>query len=192
MALFCCKYNWGLLHLLRLLRLQDAQTAVPEDTYQATFDTTGDWTTVRLPWHAFVPVKRARSLPGGPPLDPAVIRQFGLVLSRFEYNGYANPAYHSGPFELLIDGGIRAYRDPRPQLLMVSSGGWAGGRVGGLGWGLRGVSGWLLRGGLGGHVADLQPIRLPAHLLRCSLPPACLPACLISSGRGAQRGHWRR
>ena len=109
-------------------RLQDAQAAVPEDTYQATFDTlNGDWSTVRLPWHAFVPVKRACSLPGGPPLDPAVIRQFGLVLSRFEYNGCANPAYHPGPFELRIDGGIRAYRDPRPQLLMVSSGGWVGG-----------------------------------------------------------------
>ena len=32
--------------------------------------------------HAFVPVKRARSVPGGAPLDPSRIRQFGLVLSR--------------------------------------------------------------------------------------------------------------
>ena len=42
----------------------------------------GDWTTVHLPWHSFVLVKRARSVPDYPPLDPARIRQFGLVLSR--------------------------------------------------------------------------------------------------------------
>ena len=111
---------------------------MPEDTYQATFDTLeGEWTTVFLPWwvscalcmgavdgmwgnsasgtglqrlaigraghatrthgappappthtatrrrHSFVPVKRARSVPNGPSLDPARIRQFGLVLSRW-------------------------------------------------------------------------------------------------------------
>ena len=33
---------------------QDAQTEVPEDTYQATFETEADgWTTVFLPWHEF-------------------------------------------------------------------------------------------------------------------------------------------
>jgi hypothetical protein len=67
-----------------LLPLQDAQTEKPEDTYQATFDTLpeGDWTTVFIPWHEFVLVKRARSVPGAPPIDPSRIRQFGLVLSR--------------------------------------------------------------------------------------------------------------
>lgn len=43
----------------------------------------GDWTTVFIPWHEFVLVKRARSVPDYPPLDPARIRQFGLVLSRW-------------------------------------------------------------------------------------------------------------
>ena len=33
--------------------------------------------------HEFVLVKRARSVPDAPPLDPARIRQFGLVLSRW-------------------------------------------------------------------------------------------------------------
>jgi hypothetical protein len=41
----------------------------------------------------------------------------------FEFNGFPNPRYKAGRFELAIDGGIRAYRDPRPQLIMVSSGG---------------------------------------------------------------------
>ncbi|KAL4457749.1 hypothetical protein ABPG75_012614 [Micractinium tetrahymenae] len=103
----------------------DMQTEKPEDTYQATFETqaSGDWTTVFIPWHEFVLVKRARSVPDYPPLDPSRICQFGLVLSRFEFNGYANPNYRPGRFELRIDGGIRAFRAPRPQLLMVSSAG---------------------------------------------------------------------
>ncbi|PSC71557.1 nadh:ubiquinone oxidoreductase complex i intermediate-associated 30 [Micractinium conductrix] len=103
----------------------DMQIEKPEDTYQETFETqaNGDWTTVHLPWHSFVLVKRARSVPDYPPLDPARIRQFGLVLSRFEYNGFPNPSYRPGKFELLIDGGIQAYTEPRPQLLMVSSAG---------------------------------------------------------------------
>jgi hypothetical protein len=46
---------------------QADQEDVPESTYQATFDTSSevDWTTVRLPWHNFVPVKRAQSDPSG-------------------------------------------------------------------------------------------------------------------------------
>jgi hypothetical protein len=97
----------------------------PEDTYQATFDAPpgGDWATVFIPWHEFVPVKRARSVPGGPPLDASRIRQFGLVYSRFAFNTFPNAAYAPGPFELRIEGGLRAFRAPRPQLLMVSSAG---------------------------------------------------------------------
>lgn len=34
---------------------------------------------VRLPWHAFVPVKRARVDPAAPPLDPSKVQQLGLV-----------------------------------------------------------------------------------------------------------------
>lgn len=46
---------------------------------------------------------------------------FGKSL-RFEFNGYANPSYRPGPFTLRIEGGIRGFRAPRPQLVMVSSG----------------------------------------------------------------------
>ena len=53
-----------------------------------------------LPWREFVAVKRARVDPGAPTLDPARVRQLGIVLSRFEFNGAANPHYRAGPFEL--------------------------------------------------------------------------------------------
>lgn len=96
----------------------------PENVYQATFETRdGEWSDVFLPWHQFVLVKRARSVAGAPPLDPSRVRQLGLVLSRFEYNGFPNPSFHPGPFKLELAGGISAYRDPRPQLLLVSSAG---------------------------------------------------------------------
>ena len=60
----------------------------------------GEETTVYLPWREFVPVKRARVDPEAPELDPARVRQLGIVLSRFEFNGAANPNYRAGPFEL--------------------------------------------------------------------------------------------
>lgn len=55
---------------LLLLANQADQEDTPESTYQATFDTPedGGWATVRLPWHSFVPVKRAQSDPQGEPL----------------------------------------------------------------------------------------------------------------------------
>ncbi len=107
------------------LNLKTDTFSEPEDTYQATFQTdpNGDWTTVYLPWHEFVPVKRARSVPGGPPLDPSSVRQFGLVYSRFAFNGFPNESYAPGSFEIEIEGGIRAYTAPRPQVLLVSSAG---------------------------------------------------------------------
>lgn len=97
----------------------------PEDTYQATFETAqGDaWTNVFLPWHEFVAVKRARTVPNGPPLDPSKIRQFGLVYSRFAFNGYPNESYTPGPFTIEFEGGIQAYVQPRPQLVLISSAG---------------------------------------------------------------------
>ena len=55
-----------------------------------------------LPWRQFVPVKRARVDPSAAPLDPSRARQFGLVLSRFEFNGLANPNYKAGRFSLKV------------------------------------------------------------------------------------------
>jgi len=74
-----------------LVAVQADQEDTPESTYQAQFDTLpGEWTTVRIPWREFVSVKRAQVENGAPVVDPAQVRQLGLVLSRFEYNGFAN------------------------------------------------------------------------------------------------------
>ena len=107
------------------LNVKTADFSEPEDTYQASFETKeGDeFTEIFLPWHHFVPVKRAKTLPNGPPLDPSAIRQFGIVYSRFSYNGFANDAYTPGEFEITFRDGIKAMRLPRPQLIMVSSAG---------------------------------------------------------------------
>jgi hypothetical protein len=51
---------------------------------------------VRLPWHSFVPVKRAQSDPTEGPLDATSISKMGLVLSRFEFNKMPNPSYKPG------------------------------------------------------------------------------------------------
>ena len=57
------------------LRLQEDQMDTPESTYQATFDTLpGVWSDVYLPWHNFVPVRRAQSDPEGEPLNPSKVR----------------------------------------------------------------------------------------------------------------------
>ena len=55
-----------------------------------------------LPWQQFVPVKRARVDPNAAPLDTSKARQFGLVLSRFEFNGLPNPHYKAGRFSLKV------------------------------------------------------------------------------------------
>lgn len=96
----------------------------PEDTYQATFDVPdGEWGDVFIPWHEFVPVKRARSVPNGPVLNSKKIQQFGLVYSRFSFNGLPNPAYKPGKFCIEFQGGIRAFKVPKPQIVLISSAG---------------------------------------------------------------------
>ena len=100
------------------------QLQAPECTYQATFDTSpGEWVNVEIPFVAFSPVRMASSDPSRPPLDPSKIATFGLVYSRFDFNKSPNPNYHPGPFTLDIEGGISAFKYPRPQILMLSSAG---------------------------------------------------------------------
>jgi hypothetical protein len=96
----------------------------PEDTYQATFDVPdGEWGDVFIPWHEFVPVKRAKSVADGPPLNPKSIQQFGLVYSRFSFNGFSNDSYTPGGFCIEFQDGIKAFKKPKPQIVLISSAG---------------------------------------------------------------------
>jgi hypothetical protein len=62
--------------------------------YQARFAPPQDeWTTVVIPVTDFTASFRGRPVPGAPPLDPARIRQLGLMISDRQ----------AGPFELLVD-----------------------------------------------------------------------------------------
>jgi hypothetical protein len=61
--------------------------------YQAAFEApAGTWTSVRLPVAAFRPTFRGRSVPGAPPLDPARVRQSGLMIADRQ----------AGPFALAL------------------------------------------------------------------------------------------
>lgn len=106
------------------LNLKTDDLNEPEDTYQATFDVPdGEWGDVFIPWHEFVAVKRARSVPDGPALNPATIKQFGLVYSRFSFNGFANPNHTFGDFQIEFSRGIKAFKNPKPQIVLISSAG---------------------------------------------------------------------
>lgn len=74
----------------------DTQLPTSHPSQPPSLCTAGDWTTVRLPWHSFVPVKRAQSDPTEGPLDPHSVSKMGLVLSRFEFNKMPNPCYKPG------------------------------------------------------------------------------------------------
>jgi hypothetical protein len=61
------------------LRIDDGFDGVQ---YQARFEPRRDaWTDVELPLDAFAASFRGRPVPGAPPLDPARVRQFGLMIS---------------------------------------------------------------------------------------------------------------
>ena len=55
-----------------------------------------------MPWHEFVPVKRAQYDPAAEPLEPAKVIGLGLVLSRFDYNGLPNQRFTPGNFKLQV------------------------------------------------------------------------------------------
>lgn len=61
--------------------------------YRALFQPpTGEWQRLALPWHAFEAVFRGRRLEDAPPLDPAALRQVGLLIAD----------RRSGPFRLEV------------------------------------------------------------------------------------------
>jgi hypothetical protein len=73
------------------------QEDAPVKAYQASFDTVaGDWVSLSIPWHQFVPVNMAQYNPEAGPLDPSKIMSLGLVFSRFDLNGLGNPFHKPG------------------------------------------------------------------------------------------------
>lgn len=72
------------------LRIEDSFDGV---NYQAGFTPqAGVWTEVALPLSAFAPSFRGRPVPGAAPLDPARVRQVGLMIADQQ----------AGPFRLCI------------------------------------------------------------------------------------------
>lgn len=67
------------------------------------FDTEPDtWKTVKIPFAAFVPVFRAKTVPDAP-LDASRIHAMQLMLSKFEYDGALNPTFQPGFFQLQVE-----------------------------------------------------------------------------------------
>jgi outer membrane lipoprotein SlyB len=73
------------------------------------FDTVADnWITVQIPFTAFTPVFRAKTVSNSP-IDPSRIYAMQLMLSKFEYDGELNPHFQAGFFQLQVES-IQAYR----------------------------------------------------------------------------------
>jgi NADH dehydrogenase [ubiquinone] 1 alpha subcomplex assembly factor 1 len=72
------------------LRTEDTFDGV---NYQAEFQPqAGQWIEARVPLSAFVPNFRGRPVPGAPPLNPALVRQVGLMIA----------GWQAGPFRLCV------------------------------------------------------------------------------------------
>lgn len=70
-------------------------------SHMAAFDTrAGELLVVRLPFEAFRPTFRGRSVPGT--LRPQAITSLGLMLSKVEHDGVPNPGFAPGPFRLEV------------------------------------------------------------------------------------------
>ena len=68
----------GKRHSFRV-RLDDAYDGI---AYQETFSTEkGEWVTVKIPFGRLSPTYGGQQVPGAPPMDPAKIRQLGLLIS---------------------------------------------------------------------------------------------------------------
>ena len=76
--------------------------------YATSFDTSGEWETVRLPFAQLQPVFRARVIEGTFARERT--RALQLMLSKFEYDRQLNPHFQPGHFTLEI-AAIAAYRE---------------------------------------------------------------------------------
>jgi hypothetical protein len=81
---------------------------------------------IKLPFSSFTAVRRDRVDYNAEPLlsSSSTDNQItlGLLLSKFEYNGYLNPNFAPGDFQIDF-ADISFYRESRPSFLLVSSAG---------------------------------------------------------------------
>lgn len=75
----------GKRHKLNLLT-DDAFDSI---NYQASFDPGATWQTLHIPLSAFRATFRGREVPGAPALDPARIRQVGLMIAERQAGAFA-------------------------------------------------------------------------------------------------------
>lgn len=95
--------------------------------YQASFDTIkGAWMDVRIPFSSFVPLRQTKVFYNAETLYSSTAKSnaanLGIILSKFEYNGFLNPQFVSKDFALDV-ATIGFYSDPRPSVVMISSAG---------------------------------------------------------------------
>ncbi len=64
-------------------------TAFDSINYQASFVPSALWQTLRIPLSSFRPTFRGREVPGAPALDPARIRQVGLMIAERQAGPFA-------------------------------------------------------------------------------------------------------
>ncbi|HEY9749910.1 MAG TPA: CIA30 family protein [Allocoleopsis sp.] len=101
-----------------LLRTEEKWDGV---AYSYSFDTVADqWIDVEIPFSAFIPVFRAKTIPSDGPIDANRICSCQFMLSKFEYDGGLNPHFTPGRFQLQI-ASVKAYGGPTlPQFVLVS------------------------------------------------------------------------
>ncbi|GBG76854.1 hypothetical protein CBR_g23069 [Chara braunii] len=87
--------------------------------YEASFDTVrGEWVTVDIPFNRFRPGTQADV----PPFEPNEVASISLAVSESDSAGMPNYLCNLGKFKLEVKS-IQAYRNPRPQFVLVSSAG---------------------------------------------------------------------
>ncbi|MGB3309244.1 MAG: CIA30 family protein [Nodosilinea sp.] len=91
--------------------------------YCRSFDTKAEqMSVVKTPFLEMVATRRARTVPEATPLNPAQLYSMQLMLSKFEYDGDLNPAFHPGSFRLTVHR-LGVYRQgPKPLVLLPKAG----------------------------------------------------------------------
>jgi hypothetical protein len=90
--------------------------------YCTSIDTVADqWLGIDIPFSALQPTFRARTQPTAPPLNPARVCSFQLMLSKFEYDGEKNPEFSPGAFSLDVRSLGVYRRAPQPLLIAIAT-----------------------------------------------------------------------